>query len=372
MALIGIDASRATVARRTGTERYSLSIIRELLLLSTHHRFQLYFRDDPPAGLFPLSSQVETVVIRQPRLWTHLGLGRTVRANPPDVLFIPAHVVPWPHVGRVPAVVTVHDVGYRHYPQAHPLLQRLYLDASTNHSVHTASAVIAVSQATANDASAAYGVPLSKIRVIYSGLDESYFPVTDMHQIVTVRDRYGIPGPYILHVGSIHSRKNTLRLIEAFSRVARIVPELQLAFVGLPSWGSGKLNQVIRRADLENRVIFCGYVPDHDMPALYSAARVCAFPSLYEGFGFPALEAMACGLPVVCSNTSSLPEIVGEAALTFNPENVREMAEALIRVLTDDDLHALMAQRGLERVQHFSWKSTARDTLQLLEETAKL
>jgi len=372
MTLIGIDASRATVTHRTGTESYSLHIIRELLSLPTDHRFRLYFRDDPPAGLFPESAHVETVVIRQARLWTHLGLGRVVRADPPDVLFVPAHVIPWPHVGSVPAVVTVHDVGYRHYPQAHPLAQRLYLDWSTAHSVRTASAVIAVSQVTANDVSAAYHIPMSNIHIVHSGVDESFSPVTDLHHIVRVRDRYSIPGPYILHVGSIHPRKNALRLVKAFTRVARVVPDLQLVFAGRPGWGFDRLKQVVREANIQDRVIFCDYVPDHDMPALYSAARVCAFPSLYEGFGFPALEAMACGVPMVCSNSSSLPEIAGEAALTFNPLNVAEISEALIRVLTDEELHALMARRGLDRARQFSWKSAARDTLQLLEETAKL
>ncbi len=370
--LIGIDASRATVAQRTGTEGYSLHIIRGLIAQGGEHRFRLYFRDDPPAGLFPEQVSVETVIIRQPRFWTHRGLGPAVRRDPPDVLFIPAHVVPWPHVAKVPTVVTIHDVGYLRYPLMHPLGQRLYLDWATRHSARVAARVIAVSHTTADDLVALSGVPRDKVRVVHSGIDETFRPVHNLPEIVTARDRYAIPGPYLLHVGSIHSRKNPIRLVEAFAQVVQILPEPHLVFAGRPGWGFDRLKRRVETLQLSDKVVFPGFVAETDLPALYSGARAVALPSLYEGFGFPALEAMACGVPVVCSSTSSLPEIVGEAALTVDPESVASIAEALIRVLTDNSLDETLVEKGFEQAKRFSWESAARDTLGVLAEAVSI
>ncbi len=368
--LIGIDASRATVTQRTGTEGYSLHIIRGLVAEGSEHRFRLFFRDDPPADLVPPSDNVEQRVIRRPRLWTHTGLGPTVRREPPDVLFIPAHVVPWPGTGRTPAVFTAHDLGYMHYPDKHPILDRLYLSWSTRHSASAARRVIAVSKATAHDLTALLGVPAEKIRVVYSGIDESLRPVHDPHRLADVQRRLGIPGPYILHVGSVQPRKNLARLVEAFAQVADSVEGLSLVLVGRPGWGYRALLRRIRRLGLENRVLLPGYVPDEDLAALYSGALVYAFPSLYEGFGFPALEAMACGTPVVCANTSSLPELVGDAALTFAPTDVGALAAALRRLLTDEALRRTLVERGFERIKRFTWEACARATLDVLAEAA--
>jgi len=368
--LIGIDASRAIIAQRTGTESYSLQIIRHMISEGGARQFRLYCRSEPPHGLFPDSPNVEILIIHKARFWTHAGLGPAVRRDPPDVLFVPAHVIPWPNAGNTPSVVTIHDIGFRHYPEAHPMAQRLYLDWSTGHSARVATKVIAVSHATADDLTSLYRVPKSKIRVIHSGVNKDLKSDDNLPEIVAVRDRYGISGPYILSVGSLHARKNLLRLVEAFRQVVDVIPEMRLAFAGRPGWGHDHLRQRIHALGLENQITFCGYVPDQDMRGLYAGTRAFVFPTLYEGFGFPALEAMACGAPVACSNTSSLPEIVGEAALTFDPEDVTSIAESLLRVLTDEELRALMVRRGLERAKQFSWKSAARDTLELLEAVA--
>ncbi len=368
--LIGIDASRATVAQRTGTEGYSLHIIRGLIALGSTHRFRLYFRDQPPDSLIPLAENVEIQVITRPRLWTHTGLGPAVRRNPPDVLFVPSHVIPWPHVSGVPAVVTVHDLGYLHYPDRHPPLERLYLGWSTRHSARVARRVIAVSRATAHDLVALNGVPQDRIRVVYSGIDESLCPVTDAAAIEALRARLGIPGPYVLHVGRLQLRKNLVRLVEAFDQIKNTAEGLSLVLAGRPGWGHQQLLRRIVQLDLSDRVILPGYISDEDLPALYSGAQLYAFPSLYEGFGFPALEAMACGVPVVCANTSSLPELVGNAALTVAPTDTVALAEAIRRLLTDNALRQQLITRGLERVRSFTWEAAARATLEVLQEAA--
>jgi glycosyltransferase involved in cell wall biosynthesis len=263
--LIGIDASRATVTRRTGTEGYSLQIIRGLIQQAnnTGNCFRLYFRETRH-GLFPDQPNVEARVIRQGRLWTHGGLRREVLRDPPDVLFIPSHVIPWPNVGRVPAVVTAHDLGYLHFPEKHPLLERLYLDWSTRHSASTARRVIAVSKATAHDLQILGGVPAEKIRVVYSGVDKLLQPVDNPDSIAALRDRMVIPGPFILHIGRIQPRKNLTRLIEAFARIKDTVEGLTLVLAGRELRDHRPVLVKIQHLGLHNRVVLPGYVPDEN------------------------------------------------------------------------------------------------------------
>jgi len=177
--LIGIDASRASVDERTGIEGYSYHILRGLIAAGRQHRFRLYFRDMPAEGLVPPAENVEVEVIRRYRLWTHTGLGPVVRREKPDVLFVPSHVVPWPNTGRVPTVVTAHDLGYLHYPDKHPLFERLHLNWSTRHSARASWRMIAVSNATKQDLVSLNGVPAEKIRVVHSGVDTFLQPVED-------------------------------------------------------------------------------------------------------------------------------------------------------------------------------------------------
>src|SRR5574341_227773 len=369
--LIGIDASRATVTQRTGTEGYSLQIIRGLIQQAgSDHCFRLYFRDDPPCGLFPDQPNVETRVIRQSRMWTHIGLRREVLRDPPDVLFIPSHVIPWPNIGRVRAVVTAHDLGYLHFPEKHPLLERLYLDWSTRHSASTARRIIAVSKATAHDLQILGGVPAEKIRVVYSGVDKLLQPVDNPDSIAALRDRLGIPGPFILHIGRIQPRKNLTRLIAAFARIQDTVEGMTLVLAGRELSDDRPILAQIRRLGLHNRVLLPGYVPDEDLPALYSGAAVYVFPSLYEGFGFPVLEAMACGTAVACANTSSLPELVGDAALTFAPTDVDALTDTLRRLLLDHSLRETLIRRGFDRVRQFTWEASAQATLDVLVDAA--
>lgn len=366
--LIAIDASRAAHLHRTGTEGYSLSIIRALAALGQDHRYRLYFRDEPPQNLLPAYPNVEYRVIHRSRLWTHTALGSAIRHDRPDVFFVPAHVIPWPGIGGTPAVVTIHDLGYLRFPGSHPLVDRLYLDWSTRYSARTARLVIAISQATASDLASLNGIPRQKIRVVYSGLDE--MKVTRPPE--AVRERFGIPGPYILHVGSLHPRKNLARLVEAFALIKDTVDDLSLVLAGRPGWEYDKLLAHIDGLGLASRVILPGYVSDEERAALYQGARVYAFPSLYEGFGFPVLEAMSQGIPVVCSNTSSLPELVAGAALTVDPLDVQGLADATKRLLTDENLRRDLVERGRWRASLFSWEICARSTLDVLIEAASV
>ncbi len=370
---IGIDASRALRARPTGTERYSLELIKALLALETEHEFMLYV----PTRILDrnfLVPRARTVVIpsRMPggRLWTHTALGPYTRRHRPDVLFVPAHVLPL--FGPRPGVVTVHDLGYEYFPEAHPAHERWYLRWSTRRHVRVAARVIADSQATKNDLVRLYGADPERIHVVYPALDSDFRPEYDRNRQLTVRRSYGLPdqAEYILHVGTLQPRKNLDRLIEAFALVRREWPNRQLFLVlaGSPGYNSRFLYEKVRALGLEKVVRFPGFVRVHDLPALYAAASCYAFPSLYEGFGFPVLEAQASAVPLVCARTSSLPEVAGEGALYFDPLAVEAMAAALIRVLTDAGLRAQLVEAGRANLARFSWSQAARATLAVLEQ----
>lgn len=368
--LIGIDASRATVRQRTGTEMYSLHIIRGLLALGTPHRYALYAPHAPATGLLWQGDAQPHVSVRAipfPRLWTHVRLSIEMVLRPPDVLFVPAHVLPLIHPRA--SVVTVHDLGYLAYPEAHTTFARQYLDRSTGWNARSAAAILADSAATKADLVRAYGADPGKIHVVYLGRDEKLARVADPGRVARVRARYGLAERYLLFVGTLQPRKNLDRVVEAFSRL-RSQPGadgVQLVLAGKRGWLYDQLFEQVRRLDMADRVVFPGYVPDEDLPALLSGARGVVYPSLYEGFGLPVLEAGGCGVPVITSNTSSLPEVAGDAALLVDPHDVDAIADAMMRLLTDEALAAELARRGIENVKRFSWDKCARETLAVLE-----
>ncbi|MGD2207579.1 MAG: glycosyltransferase family 1 protein, partial [Anaerolineae bacterium] len=335
--LIGIDASRATAAQRTGTENYSLHLIRALLTQDKAHRFRLYFNQPPLPRLLP--GVAEQRVIPLPRLWTHFRLSWEMLTHPPDLLFVPSHVLPLIHPRH--SVVTVHDLGYHYYPETHTLFQNVYLRWSTRFNAHAAARVLADSQATRRDLVQFYRIPQEKIVVVYPGRDETLAPITDPALLAAVRARYRLSEPYLLYVGTLHPRKNLVRLVQAFAQLPSPqspMSSIQLVLAGKKGWLYHEIDAEIRRLGLAERVVLTGFVPDADLPALLSGALACVFPSLHEGFGFPVLEAMACGTPVVCSNASSLPEVAGDAALLVDPLDTEALTEALVQMVTHEGL----------------------------------
>jgi glycosyltransferase involved in cell wall biosynthesis len=250
----------------------------------------------------------------------------------------------------IPAVLTVHDLIYRLYPQHHKRLNCWYLNAAMPLFVRRASAIIAISQATKRDLVQHYGVapePPEKVEA--------------------VRARYSLPERYILTVGTIEPRKNLERLVAALAELRRDEPRLRLVVVGGLGWLYEGFFRAIEAHGQSEAVLRPGYIPDDDLPAVYAGAAVTALASLYEGFGLPILEAMACGSPVVCSDRGSLPEIGGEAARTFDPEDVEAIAAALRRALGDADLRAEMREAGYRWAAAFSWERAARETWAVYE-----
>lgn len=362
---IAIDASRTTVTRPTGTEHYALQLIRHIIQLNAQaaqpHQLHLYFRDVPPPDLFPQSDCVRLHSIPFPRAWTHLRFAAAIWQHQPDVTFVPAHTLPFMFPGK--AVVTVHDLGYKLFPEAHPPRQRFYLDLTTRYSSRRATRIFADSRATAADLTRFYGTPADKIRIVYPGVEP--LPVGD---IEAVRRKYGLPERYFLFIGTLQPRKNIQRLVAAYQQWREQHPgkNIGLVLAGGKGW-------LFNPAWVENvpGITLPGFIDEVDKGTLYAGAVALVFPSLYEGFGFPALEAMHCGTPVIASQSSSLPELVGDAGLLVDPLDTAAIAAALAHII-DDDLRARFKQQGAEQVRRFQWDAAAQTALETLMDVGEM
>ncbi len=369
---IGIDASRAVIAQRTGTEHYSASLLAALARLpeAEPFNFKLYVNIDSAGEArerlgFDLPPNWRVVAAPFPRMWTHLRLSWEMLRKPPGLLFVPSHVVPLWHPRRT--VVTVHDLGYLEYPQAHTRGSRLYLHLSTFFSARSARRVIVISEATKRDLIRHYRVPASKIRVVYHGRDPIFAPVEDTARRAEVAAKYGVREPYCIHVGTLQPRKNLGLLVEAWDLLrGRMEQPPQLLLAGKRGWLYDSLFEMVQTRGLADLVRFADYVERDDLPALYSGALALTFPSLYEGFGLPPLEAMSCGTPVIASTATSVPEVVGYGGLLLDPHDPQAWAEAVQRLAGDPGLRAELRRKGLQRASHFTWERCARETLQVL------
>ena len=381
--IIGIDASRALRAKQTGTERYAREIIQHMLALpqAQQHTWRLYVDHQPTpqsktdaAASIPLPAHAEWRVLPARRMWTHRALAKEMLQHPPDVLFVPSHVLPFvlPIRRLPPAVVTIHDLGYHYFPAAHGWRQRLYLKWGTRWSVAAATRVIAISQATATDLQQVIGTPAAKIRVIHEAVAALPPSCALPEQIAAIRTRYGISRPYALYVGTLQPRKNLTRLITAYEQLcARGAATFDLVLAGNPGWLSDEIVAQAKQSEYAAQIHLTGYVTDQDLPALLAGASFFAFPSLYEGFGLPILEAQIVGVPVMTAKGSSLPEVAGDAAIYVDPTDVDAIAQAMLRLSQDETLRQELIAAGQRNVQRFSWEKAAAETLAVLEEVAR-
>lgn len=367
--IIGIDASRAITDQRTGTEAYAYFLIRALIPLAAErgHTLRLYFNQPPPADLFPETAPVEPVVIPFARLWTHIRLANELQRRPPDLFFTPAHVIPLKFNGR--ATATIHDLGYHYFPEAHPKRQLAYLKWSTRHNGRRAQRVFADSQATKDDLVRFDGIPPEKIEVVYPGVDPDLAQVTDEAQIKAVCQKYHLTPPYLLYIGTLQPRKNLVRLVQAYTQSH--LPH-QLVLAGKKGWLSHTILDEVARCQRsmtngQPAIHLPGYIADEDKAALLSGATAVLYPSLYEGFGFPILEAQLCGVPVLAANSSSCPEVAGHAALLVDPLSTEAIAARMRQLVEDDALRQRLVQDGIVNVKRFSWGNTAVQILQALE-----
>ena len=368
--MIGLDASRAVTAQRTGTEAYAFFLIRALIPVAAARgqRLRLYFNQPPPPELFPTTAHVEMVSMPARRLWSQARLAWELRRRPPDIFFTPAHVIPFAYRGA--SVATVHDLGYHYFPAAHTRRQLLYLKLTTRYHGRISRRLIADSEATKGDLMRFYAIPGAKIDVIYPGLDPALRPVTNAETLAEVQRRYGITPPYLLYLGTLQPRKNLARLVQAYAASG---VQQQLVLAGKAGWLAEPIHAAVAALPepVRARVHLPGFVADADKAALLSGATALLYPSLYEGFGFPLLEAQACATAVLASASSSLPEIAGGGALLVDPQDTQAIAHAIRRLTEDAGLRAALVDQGRRNVRRFTWEATAVQVMRTLEKAAQ-
>ncbi|MHB1319038.1 MAG: glycosyltransferase family 4 protein [Anaerolineae bacterium] len=363
---IGIDYT-AAVRQTAGIGRYARSLIRALSRLDHSNDYVLLSAGrDPSTEPWPANFRSRPLPVTDRHLsilWQKLRVPLPVEwlTGRLDLFHSPDFVLP--PVRRARTVLTIHDLSYLRLPEcSSPALLSYLLDAVPR-SVARADLILADSYSTQQDLVELMSVPADRIRVIYPAVDAT-FSRAEPAQVAAVRARYRIDGPYILSLGTLQPRKNYVRLIQAFRqlREMRRVPH-RLVIGGGPGWLHEPIYETIASLGLQDAVSMLGYVIEQDLAALYTGADVFAFPSLYEGFGIPVLEAMACGTPVVAANTSSLPEAAGDAALLVSPTDTEALAEALVQALGDTELRERLSRLGYEQYLRFSWEESARRLL---------
>lgn len=372
---IGIDVT-AAVSQGAGIGRYTRELLRALALADPENDYRLFFASrDRPYSLPPLGPNFRLINLPFHDIWLARAWHRARMPLPVEWITGPLDLFHSPDFTLPPVrrgtrtLLTVHDLSFVRDPaSAAPGLLR-YLNTVVPRSVARADHILADSQATKKDLIDLYHTPDEKITVLYSGVEARFRPVTAPDQLARVRTRYGLGHePFILGISTLQPRKNFVRLIQAFETVsyqlsAVSAGALRLVIAGGKGWLFEAIFAEVERRGLQERVLFPGFVADEDLPALYSAARVLAYPSLYEGFGLPMLEAMACGTPVVASTASCLPEVAGDAALLVSPTDVPALADALSRAANDEAVRADLIAKGLNRSRQFTWEKSARQLL---------
>lgn len=365
---IGIDA-RLVFYHQAGIGQYILRLTNALAALDHENEYYLFHSRKDHTRL------VQAPNFHRRALWTpshhrveRFAMSAEMLPHSLDVFHSPDFIPP--RVMRAPNVITVHDLAFLLYPRfLTPEAARYYgqIDPASRSAAH----IIAVSQSTKRDITRLLGVPEDKVSVIYEAAHSTSQPIDKHEAKEHVRAKYGVAGDFILFVSTIEPRKNLPTLLAAYSKLLdQYKSSARLVVAGSKGWLTEDVDAAVEKYKLADRVCFLGAVPTEELGYLYNAARVFALPSFYEGFGLPPLEAMASGTPVVVSNVSSLPEVVGDAGLLVDPNDVDAWAVALHRVLTDNELHAQMSDKGLKRAANFSWERAARETLNVYRKVA--
>jgi glycosyltransferase involved in cell wall biosynthesis len=364
---IAIDA-HAVGTRLAGNETYIANLVEALAEIDTENLYTLYVTRREAVerfrGRWP-NFEVRRTLPHTPLLRIPLTLEAELRRRPVDLLHVQFTAPPF---APCPVVATVHDLAFEHLPETFNRRSWMQMRLTVRRTVRRAAHIITPSEFSRRDVIETYGVAPERVSVTLEAAAPHFRPVRDATEIERVRHTYAIREKYILAVGSIQPRKNLARLIRAYSdlRRERAKDKLpQLVLVGKKGWLYGETLHAAERAGLGDSVIFTGYVSEDDLPALYSGALAFVYPSYFEGFGLPPLEAMQCGTPVITGDRTSLPEVVGDAGIMVNPFDEGALAAAIARVIDDEALRAELQERGLRQAQKFNWRETAHSTLRV-------
>lgn len=375
MKKIWIDGYEANVAQRLGSGQVAFELIKNIEILDKDNDYTVLLPSAPLPDLPKVRDKFRYKILKPKKLWTRIALPLALFTSKekPDVIFSPTHYIP--RFSPVKKVVTIFDLAYLHFPQMFTKRDLLQLTRWTKYSILNANAIITISNSSKLDIIKNYKVSKEKITVAYPGVDTEIFHQNlSIDKINEVKDKFGVGKNYIIYTGTIQPRKNLKRLMEAFGRVINSSEsDLKLVIigkaggVGRKGWMYEDILKKPKELGIEKNVLFLGYVEKDDLIYLLNGALASISVSLYEGFGLTILEALACGVPAIVSNVSSLPEVVGKAGLLVNPKSVDQIEQAIRVMVTDKKLRAGLKKLSLEQAKKFSWKKMAKEVIKVLE-----
>ena len=365
---IAVHGSHLCQEREDGNQTYILNLFRAIREIDRVNQYTFYY--NKPSAKKVEASNFYHKIHQAPLMWTQRVFPFLLRRDKPDILFMPIQMLPFLKAKKQKSVVTIHDLAFLLYPETFPakdaFLHKLYVREAITKADH----LIAITEATKQDIIKFYKVSPDKITVVYHGVDKDRFRLmqTGEESLVSdVKSKYNITKPYILYIGNVQPRKNIQGLIKAYQKLRKTTDHnYQLVIAGAKAWLVDEVMKEIGESYRED-IIFTGRFEDAELTPLLWGADLFVLPSFYEGFGLPILEAMACGVPTLVSNTPSLVEVGGEASLSFDPHSIDDMAKVLDNILSDDKLREKLRKLGLNRVAEFSWDRCAKETIKIIE-----
>ena len=372
---IAIDAT-AIPHKPMGAGRYIIDLIRKLAELDTQHQF-IVFAQQRLKPFFAELPRERVEIVWLPNqhpvlrlLWEQTIFPRLIRQSGADRLHSPHYTMPLSH--PVPNVVTFHDMIFFTHPNMHTIPKRIFFPGIVKHSARKADYIITDSESTRSDAIRLLSIPPDKIETIHLGYQDIFRPLDDPDLLTTIRQKYHLPQKFILYAGALEPRKNVPMLLTVFEQLAQHQPELHLVLTGGTGWDNQETLALMNSMHFKDRIIRLGHIDHTDLPAIFNLADVFVYPSLYEGFGLPPLEGMACGTPVITTNISSMPEVVGNTGILVPPNDEGALFRAIQQVLGDKHLRQRLQEAGPQRAANFTWKHTAEKTLEIYQRVVSI
>jgi len=359
--IIGIDASRAITKQRTGTEKYSRELIFAMAKIDQTNSYRLYVGPNYDGSFNNLPNNFKVVIINRNKLWTQIGLSLEIIKNKPNVLFVPSHILP--PLTPKHTVTTIHDLAWKYFPEAYSPKEIRLHDLGVRRAIKKNASIIVYSKSTFSDLKKYYRIDDKKVHLVPMGFTSKPGDGDISNKITDVSN-----SPYILFVGRLESKKNLVNLIKAYEMLRSERKILhRLVLVGKPGFGYEDIKKEIESSKFSADIFETGFVSDAERDYLYKKAELFAFPSLFEGFGYPILEAFAAGIPVVTSKISSMPEVAGRGAILVNPKKPFEIAAAMSQIINKPALKSKLVRAGNSELLKYSWEACARATLKVLE-----
>ncbi len=367
---IWIDGYEANVLQRLGSSQVAFELLKNIEKIDQENEYTILLPEKPLGDLPKERKNWSYKILRPKRLWTRIALPLSIISTfkKPDIFYSPTQYSP--NLSLVKKIVTIFDLSPERFPEMF-LKKDLYkLKNWTKQSAVNSKHIITISESTKKDIKDFYKIPDEKITVCYPGFNHNiYYPIRDYKKINEIKEKYNINKRYVIFIGTVQPRKNLIKLIESFKDIEglNLVVVGKIKGEGRQAWKFDEILRKPKELGIEDKIIFTGYVPDAELPYLVNGATAFVLPSLWEGFGIPAVDSMACGIPVIVSNISSLPEVVGDAGILINPENSDDIKKAIIKISADKPLWKRLSQESIKQSKKFSWEKMAQEVLEVFE-----